>query len=334
LETRVTAIAGVIFDDAGEALPADAIYLARRLGQVAGDVDVIAYAVQTLGFVHVAPIQDALLIRFEPSTVCHLAAFAAFYEVAGHRPKRLILGSPGKAGTPDRYEIINNVMEGLKRVEAALHRCQGSIGLMERRSSGSPVDGRLCYPPRERFLQRDSVASSSGPRGPAINAQADDYSKRLSRPLDSISLEDEWLGQLLRYWRSARSAWRLPSSESLDPLKVLNIARGRAHIVDTSDSDPEGYRFRIWGTVNSYGGGHDNKTLGDMPAGSMRDDAIEDYWEVVTTGLPTYQLNYHVEKNLPYSYARLLLPLAADGRRVERLVVLINERHLPEVETL
>jgi hypothetical protein len=71
-----------------------------------------------------------------------------------------------------------------------------------------------------------------------------------------------------------------------------------------------------------------------MPAGSMRDDAIEDYWEVVTTGLPTYQLNYHVEKNLPYSYARLLLPLAADGRRVDRLVVLINERHLPEVKTL
>jgi hypothetical protein len=84
LETGETAIAGVIFDDAGEALPADPIYLARRLGQVGGDVDVIAYAVQTLGFVHVAPIHDALLVRFEPSTICHLAAFAAFYEIAGH----------------------------------------------------------------------------------------------------------------------------------------------------------------------------------------------------------------------------------------------------------
>jgi hypothetical protein len=156
----------------------------------------------------------------------------------------------------------------------------------------------------------------------------------LSRPLDSISLEDEWLGQLLRYWRCARSAWRLPSSESFNPLQVLNIARGRAHIVDTSDSDPEGYRFRIWGAVNSYGSGHDNKTLRDMPAGSMRDDAIEDYWEVVTTGVPTYQLINRVEGNLPYSYARLLLPIAADGRRVDRLVVLINERPLPEAETL
>jgi hypothetical protein len=71
-----------------------------------------------------------------------------------------------------------------------------------------------------------------------------------------------------------------------------------------------------------------------MPGGSMRDNAIEDYWEVVSTGVPTYQLINHVEENVPYSYARLLLPLAADGRRVDRLVVLINERPLPEVETL
>jgi hypothetical protein len=66
----------------------------------------------------------------------------------------------------------------------------------------------------------------------------------------------------------------------------------------------------------------------------MRDDAIEDYWEVVTTAVPTYQLINRVEKNLPYSYARMLLPLAEDGRRVDRLVVLINERRLPEIETL
>jgi hypothetical protein len=333
LETRKAAIAGVIFDDAGEAMPADSIYLARRVGHVARDVDVIAYAVQTLGFVHVAPIRDALVVKFEPSTVHHLAAFAAFYEIAGHASKRVILGIPGKAGNPDRYEIVNSLMEGLERVEGSLHRYQGTIGLMERRSTGSLVDGRLSHLPRERFLEREGAASLSGSCGPVIKAQAGDYSKRLSRPLDSISLEDEWLGKLLRYWRSARSGWRLPSCESLDPLQLLNIARGRAHIVDTSDSDPEGYRFRIWGTVNSYGAGHDNKTLGDMPAGSMRDNAIEDYWEVVSTGVPTYQLINHVEKNVPYSYARLLLPLAADGRCVDRLVVLINERPLPEVET-
>jgi len=105
-------------------------------------------------------------------------------------------------------------------------------------------------------------------------------------------------------------------------------------MVDTHDSAAEGYRFRLWGAVNSYGGGHANKTLGEMPAGLMRDEAIKDYWEVATTGVPTYQLISHIENNTPYSYARLLLPLAADGRRVDRLVVLINERPLPELQVL
>jgi hypothetical protein len=83
--------------------------------------------------------------------------------------------------------------------------------------------------------------------------------------------------------------------------------------------------------VNSYGGGYANRTLGEMPSGFMRDDAIEDYRQVVAAGTPSYHLISLVEKNQSYSYARLLLPLAQDGRRVDRLVVLINERPLPEL---
>ena len=326
LEPREAAIAGVIFDDNGEGLPAQPAYLARRFGCPPSDFDVIAYAIQKLGFVQVAPIRDALLIKFEPTTVSHLAAFAAFYEIAGQAPKRLILGSPGKAGSPDRYEIFNSVIEGLKRVEAALHRYQDSIGLVERHFDG----GSRRHSPREKFPTGEQVAAVSGP-GLAVRTQAGDCSKRLSLPIDSISSRDEWLDQLLRSWRNARSGWRLPSTESLDPLQLLNIARGRAHIVETRTSKPESYRFRLWGTVNSYRGGHANKALREMPAGLMRDKALEDYWEVATTGVPTYQLISHVENNISYSYARLLLPLAADGRRVDQLVVLINERPLPEL---
>jgi hypothetical protein len=83
--------------------------------------------------------------------------------------------------------------------------------------------------------------------------------------------------------------------------------------------------------VNSYKGEYTHRRLGEMPAGLMRDDAIEDYWEVVTTGVPTYQLVHRRENYLPYSYARLILPLAADGHRVDQLIVLINERPLSEL---
>jgi hypothetical protein len=333
LNDHVPAVAGVIFDDTGQALPAHPVDLACRLARVAGDRDIIDYAVQKLGFVYVAPIRDALLVKFDPSTVHHLAAFAAFYEIVGHRPKRLILGRPGKAGNPDQYEILNSHIEGLKRVEAALHGSRAPI-IGEERSADSPVSSRDCQRPRERFAKTEQVSALRGPSRLAAKVQAGDCSKRLSRPLDSISPEDAWLAQLFCSWRDTRCGWRLPSSESFDPLQLLNVARGRAHLVDTSPSNPEGYRFRLWGTVNSYGSGHVNKTLGGMPPGLMRDDAIEDYWEVVTTGVPAYQLISRVESNALYSYARLLLPLAADGRCVDQLVALINERPLPELEVL
>jgi len=124
------------------------------------------------------------------------------------------------------------------------------------------------------------------------------------------------------------------SNESLDSLELLNIACGRAHVVDTASSNPSGYRFRLWGTINSYGNGYANRALGEMPEGLMRDDAIQDYRGVVLSGAPSYHLISIVEHEIPFSYARLLLPLAQDGRRVDRLIVLINERALPEFTKL
>jgi hypothetical protein len=322
--------AGVLIDDTGMPLPADPMYLIQRLGCPAGDFDAIAHAVRNLGYIQVAPVRGALLVKFEPTTVRRLAAIAAFYEIAGRAPKRLILACPGKAGNPDRYEIFHDLSEGLKRLEAALEARQDS-------RSETRAQPRQPSPGRGKSSRRGSagggrVVSFWRPDGLAVRRQADDLSKRLCLPLDAIAPQDAWLGQLLDIWRKARPGWRLPAIESLDTLEVLNIARGRAHIVDTRESDPAGYRFRLWGTVNSYGAGHANQTLAQMPAGLMREGALEDYWEVVTTGVPTYQLIQHLEHGLPFSYARLLLPLAADGRRVDQLLVLINERALPELD--
>ncbi len=322
---------GVIFDGSGEALPPAG--LARRLGCPEGDTDAIAYAVGTLGFVQVAPLRDTLLVKFDPSTVDHLAAFAAFYEIAGQAPKRLVLAYPGEAGGSEQYEIFNSLIAGLKRVEAALNRTGNGIGLPAPRSDTLPADRGPCQLAGEPGSTRRPLAANSGTCGFAVKAQAGDYSQRLWKPLDAITSEDEWLGQLLSIWRNARRGRRLPASESVDPLEALNIARGRAHIVDTRDSDPMGYRFRLWGTVNPYRGEYKNQTLAQMPAGLMREDAVEDYWEVAATGVPVYQLIHRTENDQLLSYARLLLPLAADGRRVDQLLVLINERRLPELET-
>jgi hypothetical protein len=327
LEALESGMVGVIFDGAGEALPPE--HLAQQLGCQAGGTDVTTYAVRTLGFVHVAPIRDALLVKFDPSTVLHLAALAALYKVVGQAPKRLVLADPAQEGGLDQYQIFNSLIAGLKRVEAALKSTEDGIEPPPQPSEGFPVGRRFCQLLGEQVSNRKPPAAISGI---AVKTQAGDYSERLWKPLDSIASEDKWLGQLLSIWRNARQGSRLTASESIDPLEVLNIARGRAHIVDTRDSDPMGYRFRLWGTVNPYRGAYKNQTLGLMPAGLMREDAVEDYWEVAASGVPTYQLIYRTENHQLLSYARLLLPLAADGRRVDQLVVLINERRLPELE--
>lgn len=317
--------AGLIFDDRGEAWPADPAFFIRRLGLSAGRIDAITLAVRKFGFVHVALIRNALLVNFEPSAVCHLAAYAAFYEIAGRAPKRLILAYPGKAGGPDRYEIFNDVAAALKRVEAALDD-NPRLPLNCRNGNRQPH--------HSRYQLDQGSAATSGTPGVALNMQAENSSERISRPLDSISPGDEWFGDVLDIWRRVRVGWQLPSPQSFDPLEVVNISCGRAHVVDTCTSAPGGYRFRVWGKVNPYPGDYKNRTLAQMPAGLMRQDAIEDYWEVTTTGVPTYDLFRRVEDRHQMLYSRLLLPLATDGRRVDQLLVLVNERQIPEFESL
>jgi hypothetical protein len=320
--------AGVILDDAGRAWPPHPFSLARHLGCPTDGFDVIAHAVRHLGYVHVAPIRDALVVKFDPATVHYLAAIAAFYEIAGRAPKRLILACPGKPGSPDRYEIFYSLNEGLRRLEAAAETCHNP----PTPATATPARRNRGKHPRRPSKREAEVVSFWRPDRLAVRRPPGDSSKRLCLPLDAISPEDEWFARLLGIWRDARVGWRLPASESLDPLGALHIARGWAHIVETRDANPAGYRFRLWGSAIPYVRGRSNLTLGQMPQRSMREDAIEDYWEVVSTGVPNYQLIHRFEDDLVLSYSRLLLPLAADGRQVDQLLVLINERRLRELE--
>jgi hypothetical protein len=320
---------GVVFDDAGEAWPAEPTLLANRLGPDADALNVIANAVSNLGFVHVAPLRNALSVTFEPSVVSPLAAVAAFYEIAAQGPRCLVLTHPGPKGGPDRCEIVNNVIDGLRRLEEAANRGRNADPPSWLQSAS--LARRRRQPLQSGHSNRKLLTAATRTFEPQIKSRAGDRSIRLCLPLNAIADDDEWLGRLLSFWGNARRGRRLPSSESLDSLELLNIASGRAHIVETVSSNPSGYRFRLWGAVNSYGGGYANRSLGEMPQGLMRDDAIDDYRQVVAIGTPSYHLIKVIENDLVFSYARLLIPLAQDGRRVDRLIVLINERGLPEL---
>jgi hypothetical protein len=53
---------------------------------------------------------------------------------------------------------------------------------------------------------------------------------------------------------------------------------------------------------------------------------MQDYRDVVATGVPTYQQVLARVNYREYAYGRLLLPLATDRRRVDQLLVFIHER--------
>jgi len=160
-----------------------------------------------------------------------------------------------------------------------------------------------------------------------------DISRRLCLPPSEIRVQDEWFGKLFARWDGLRAGGLLPKRAAFDPVELMGLSRGRVHIVDTSAGNAHGYCFRLWGSEIDFDRGADytKRCLGEMPHTTMRAAALEDYSDAVETGVATYQLVYTVQEFLPRSYARLILPLTLDGRRVSQLLVAINQRSIPEV---
>jgi hypothetical protein len=163
--------------------------------------------------------------------------------------------------------------------------------------------------------------------------QGDDSYKRVRLGTDAMCQADKRLGEALRYWNSLRSGRRLPSRNQID-LPMLRSLMGWIHVVDTGATSPGEYYYRLWGSKVRLDKGRDHTrmSLGACPWPILRDAIMQDYSDVVATGEPAYHLISHIIDNARHSIARLLLPLASDGRRVDQLFVLINERRLPCLE--
>jgi hypothetical protein len=157
-----------------------------------------------------------------------------------------------------------------------------------------------------------------------------DTYKRSRGSLEGISPSDKRLGEALSYWNDLRDGGRLPARSQIDLFR-LKALMGWMHVVDTTAATPDGYYYRLWGSSVRLDAGkdHTRMPLSAIPWPLVREAAMEDYADVVATGQPAYHLVSHTIDHLRHSFARLLLPLAADGRRVDQLLILINERPLP-----
>jgi len=163
----------------------------------------------------------------------------------------------------------------------------------------------------------------------AVVREGADSVRRLHLSMDDMEARDPHLAVVHRLWSSRRSAGRLPSRRSMDPLE-MRPALGRIHIVETESEDPLGYWYRLWGSLVSLDGGRNytNTFVAECEPKVYRDAVAADYATVVRTGEPSYQEVEAVLNFLTYQYARLILPLAENGRTVTNLLVCVHERPL------
>lgn len=157
--------------------------------------------------------------------------------------------------------------------------------------------------------------------------------KRIRIDLGSISPADRRLAEALQYWNGLRKGKRLPARSEID-LFTLKPLMGWMHVVDTAAGSPAAYYYRLWGSRVGLdqGKNHTQMPVGEIPWPLLRNAVLTDYADVVATGHPAYHLVTHTIDYLRHSFARVLLPLANDGRRVDQLLVLINERPLASIE--
>ena len=155
--------------------------------------------------------------------------------------------------------------------------------------------------------------------------EAADVVKRRRLPLSEIAPEDGKLSQALAYWQSKRPNDLLPSRKDIDVIDMRPMI-GFMHLLDVIDATAGRFRFRLHGTRVRLGQSFSDNMVENIASKAMRDAAIEDYQSVCFTGVPCYQHVVALVDFIQYSYSRLILPMANDGRVVDALMICINPR--------
>jgi hypothetical protein len=106
---------GFLFDDAGRRIAADDLPSAEGLTLISGS-DAVDRAVAKAGFVFIASVGPALLVKLLPETVAPLAALAAMYEVEDSAPEHVILAQPTPSWVPEPFEFVTQTAAALQRM--------------------------------------------------------------------------------------------------------------------------------------------------------------------------------------------------------------------------
>jgi hypothetical protein len=142
------------------------------------------------------------------------------------------------------------------------------------------------------------------------------------------------LMDLYRYWESLRPSGMIPSRQGFDVLKLKPVM-GTTTIIEVDESTSENFRIRLFGTNIPLPMTLSNRTLSAVRESEPYFKMIEqDYIAARDIGTPLYHEVVALINYVTHSYARLILPFAADGRNVNQLVVSSVRQDFPELVKL
>lgn len=118
----------------------------------------------------------------------------------------------------------------------------------------------------------------------------------------------------------------MPARSDIDPLEIPWML-GDVSLVDVDRSAADWrYRFRLVGSrvVERLGYDMTGKWLQDMPVAEYRDYLVEAFGEVVICGMPLAERPNMTIDHRVLHYEILRMPLAADGRNTDMLLLAVD----------
>lgn len=136
---------------------------------------------------------------------------------------------------------------------------------------------------------------------------------------DSIS--SPTLSRLYDYWRSKCKDGTLPARRDIDPLE-MPYALGWIVLLEVIDGGAD-FRFRLYGSKVRDFTKYDwtGRRWLELESQAWREDGYARLLSVVRSGLPRSSLRYIEWEHRSYAFESLILPLAADGRTVDQMMV-------------
>ncbi len=128
------------------------------------------------------------------------------------------------------------------------------------------------------------------------------------------------LQRLLRYWDDKRGGRPMPARRDIDPFEIPDLLP-HVFLVDVCH-DPLVFRFRLAGTEvdRLFGEEITGKTTNEIKTVRLRQVIRKAYENVVRSRQPAAATTTYEGHNRYLVYARLLLPLSADGEIIDMLL--------------